>query len=127
MKSTHLLILSALLGLSLSGCFDKPRNCNDFKTGRFEFTTTIGTRIETSVFTRENDIEIETFQGKSDTSDIRWINACEYIVTKRHPKNIAEQKAIHIKIRNTEPRAYTFEYNAVGTAKKLQGRVVKVD
>ncbi|MDG1963077.1 MAG: DNA topoisomerase IV [Flavobacteriaceae bacterium] len=127
MASSTTQFWTLLLTFTLYGCFNTPRECNDFKNGTFEFTTTIGTRIETSVFTRDGALEIETFQGKSDTSDIRWINDCEYIVLKRNPKNMAEEKAIHIKILTTETNAYTFEYNAVGTSKKLRGKVVKID
>ena len=30
-------------------------------------------------------MEIDYFQGKVDTSSVRWINDCEYIVKKRNP------------------------------------------
>lgn len=106
-----------------SGCFESQRDCSTFKTGRFTFSTAIAGQIETSAFERFETYEIEYYKGKQDTSDIRWINDCEYIVQKRHPKNRAEEQAIHIKILRTDDAGYEFEYKAVGADKTLKGRV----
>jgi len=87
----------------------------------------VGGQIQTSTFERFEDYEIEDFQGKRDTSNIRWINDCEYILQKRNPKNRAEQQAIHIKITKTDETGYEFDYKSVGAKKTLKGRVNRVN
>ncbi|GAB5399346.1 MAG: hypothetical protein Aureis2KO_09310 [Aureisphaera sp.] len=113
--------------LLLSSCFSPPkRDCSEFKTGTFTFEALIGTEIETTTFVRNDSLEIDYFRGKADTSSIRWINDCEYIVKKVHPKNMAEKKAIHMRILSTDKNSYTFEYGIVGEANKQKGTAVKV-
>ncbi len=116
-----------LLLFLLTACYSTERNCADFKTGTFTFETLIGTEIETTTFVRNDSIEIDYFRGKADTSAIRWVNDCEYIVKKVNPKNMAEKKAVHIKILNTDKNSYTFEYAIVGEANKKKGTAVKVN
>tara|TARA_B100000929_G_scaffold229033_1_gene185451 strand:+ start:242 stop:619 length:378 start_codon:yes stop_codon:yes gene_type:complete len=119
-------ILSLLAILLLSSCFDAERNCEDFRTGTFEFETYINGEMQTSQFIRNDSIEIEKYQGKVDTSSVRWINDCEYILKNINPKNMAEEKPIHIKILTTTKNAYTFEYGQVGSPQKARGEVRKI-
>ncbi|MDX1326624.1 MAG: DNA topoisomerase IV [Arenibacter sp.] len=119
------LVLVALL--SLSACYQPERNCADFKDGKFSFTATIDGEEHTTIFERRGDIEIEHFGGKSDTSSVRWINPCEYVVRKLHPKNMAEEKSIHMKILSTTKDSYTFEYRLVGSPNRSTGTAIKVD
>lgn len=119
--------LVALLSiLALSSCFDADRNCEDFKTGTFEFETYINGELQTSRFIRSDSIEIEKYQGKTDTSSVRWINNCEYILKNINPKGMAEEKPIHIKILTTSKNGYKFEYGQVGDPKKARGEVRRV-
>jgi hypothetical protein len=104
-----------------NSCYHAERNCSDFKTGTFEFEAVVGTEVLTTTFVRNDSIEIDYFRGKSDTSSIRWINDCEYIVKKLNPRNRAEEKAIHMKILTTKGNEYQFEYNVVGDSKKQKG------
>lgn len=120
----YFLILPVMVNFS---CFTREKNCSDFKTGTFTFEALIGTEMETTTFVRNDSIEIDYFRGKSDTSSIRWINDCEYIVKKLHPKNMAEQKAIHMRIIETSGNQYTFDYNIVGQTQKKRGSVTKVN
>lgn len=115
--------LLAVLATFVLGCFNAQRDCSAYKTGRYTFSTAVAGQIETSEFERFDEFEIEYFKGKQDTSDIRWINNCEYILQKRNPKNRAEEQAIHIKILRTDDSGYEFEYKAVGANKTLNGRV----
>jgi mannitol-1-phosphate/altronate dehydrogenase len=114
-----------LLPLMIS-CFNAERNCNDFKTGTFEFETYINGDLEKSRFIRNDSIEIEQYKGSTDTSYVRWINNCEYILKNKNPKNMAEEKPIHIKILTTTENGYTFEYGRVGESKKARGQVARV-
>jgi hypothetical protein len=107
--------------LSLTSCYNVERNCTDFKVGTFDFEAIVGSEVLTTRFVRNDSIEIDYFRGKSDTSSIRWINDCEYIVKKINPKNRAEEKAIHMKILTTTANSYLFEYNIVGDSNKKRG------
>lgn len=112
-----------VLGLSIlfSGCYNQDRNCADFKTGSFEFEALSGTEMLTTTIVRNDSIEIDYFKGKVDTSSIRWVNDCEYILKKLNPKNQAEKKAILIKILTTSENEYTFEFSEVGKTNSSKG------
>ena len=116
-----------LLTFLIFSCYNPERNCQDFKTGTFEYKALIGTEVFSTTFTRNDTLEIDYFNGKSDSSSIRWINDCEYIVKKINPKNMAEEKAIHMKILTTKGNDYVFEYNIVGDTKKQKGTAKKID
>jgi|TARA_R110000851_G_scaffold306944_1_gene465405 hypothetical protein len=117
---------ATLLMLVVCSCYQPERNCDDFKTGKFSFTTEINGEELTTTFVRNDSIELDYFQEKVDTSSVRWINDCEYIVKKLHPKNMAEEKSIHMKILSTSDNSYTFEYNVVGSVKKSTGTAIKI-
>lgn len=119
-------ILFFSLFLSISGCYHIERNCTNFHTGRFEFEALIDGELAKTTFIRNDSIEIDFYQGKRDTSTIRWINDCEYIVKKINPKNMAEQKALHMKILTTDGNTYVFEYGIVGSTTKQKGVAKKV-
>ena len=120
-------ITGLLLSFLIFSCYNPERNCQDFKTGTFEYEALIGTELLTTTFNRNDTLEIDFFKGKSDSSSIRWINDCEYIVKKINPKNMAEKKAIHIKILTTKGNEYNFEYNIVGDTNKQRGTAKKID
>jgi hypothetical protein len=113
--------------LFCSACYEPERNCQAFKNGRFTFSSEIGGETKTTTFLREDSIEIDYFEGKADTSSVRWINDCEYVVKKLHPANAAEEKSIHMKILSTTEGSYTFEYQIVGTSDKSRGTAYKTD
>ncbi|MBT3589063.1 MAG: DNA topoisomerase IV [Flavobacteriaceae bacterium] len=116
-----------LLTFLIFSCYNPERNCQDFKTGTFEYKALIGTEVLSTTFTRNDTLEIDYFNGKSDSSSIRWINDCEYIVKKINPKNMAEEKSIHMKILTTKGNDYVFEYNIVGDTKKQKGTAKKIN
>lgn len=125
MKYTYLFFYSSLLIL-LTSCYEQQRNCTDFKNGQFEFSQEIEGKLETSTFNRIDSIQIETFRGKTDTSSVRWINDCEFVLQKLHPKNREERKGIHMKILTTNDDGYTFEYSFVGETAKQKGKVTTI-
>ena len=86
----------------------------------------INSEEKTTTFVRYDTIEIDFYEGKSDTSSVRWINECEYIVKKLNPRNMAEEKSIHMKIRTTTDSSYTFEYGIVGETTKSVGTAIKI-
>ncbi|MDI9310733.1 MAG: hypothetical protein QM535_11000 [Limnohabitans sp.] len=116
-----------LILISLTSCYNTERNCKDFKTGKFEFVQTIDGKKMISTFERNDSIQIETFNGRTDTAAIRWVNDCEYILQKIHPKNMQEKKAINIRILTTNKNGYTFEYSFVNEDKRQKGSVTKLN
>jgi len=119
-----LLLLTPLL--LLISCYNAEHNCKDFKTGKFRFEYEVDGVKKVTVFERNDSLEIETFEGKTDTATVRWVSDCEYILKKLHPKNMAEQKAIDMKILTTSGNSYTFEFGMVGVDKKQRGTVTKI-
>ena len=113
--------------LLLASCYNQERNCKDFKTGKFSFEYEVDGVKKTTVFERKGDIEIETIDGRIDTASIRWVNDCEYILQKMHPKNMQEKKAVHMKILTTSENSYTFEFSFVGDTNKQKGTVTKIN
>ncbi|MFL1895552.1 DNA topoisomerase IV [Aquimarina sp. 2-A2] len=124
MKPVYFIWLTLLIA---TGCFEQKRDCENFHVGTFEFETYLNGELAKTTFVRNDSIEIDSFLGKQDTSSIRWINACEYIVKKIHPKNRAEEKAIHMKILTTTSNTYTFEYGLVGSSEKQKGTAKKIN
>ncbi len=119
-------ILFLPLLLLVVSCYNVERNCKDFKTGKFRFEYEVDGEKKITLFERNDSIEIETFEGKTDTASIRWVNDCEYILRKLHPKNMAEEKAIGMKILSTSGNTYTFEFGMVGNDQKQKGVVTKL-
>ncbi|RLD29390.1 MAG: DNA topoisomerase IV [Bacteroidetes bacterium] len=118
-------ILFLSLFLLFTSCYQVERNCIDFKTGTFKSTITIDEIDYISYFTRTNNLQIETFENKTDSSNVRWINDCEVVFKTINPKNMAERKDIHLKILTTTDSSYTFEYSYVGEAIKQKGIAYK--
>ena len=94
----------------LSSCYQVERNCSDFRIGTFEFIYTQNGEEKIGKFIRTEEYTIEYYEGKTDTSSVRWINDCEFITKKLHPTSANEEKAIHMKILTTSKDSYVFEY-----------------
>ena len=109
-------------------CYSLERDCKPFQQGEFEFTQIINGEIKSSYFKRDSIFEIELFEGKIDTSSIRWVNDCECILTKLNPNNNQEKRPIQIRIISTKDDAYTFDYSLVGDSKNRQrGSIQKIN
>ena len=109
-------------------CYSLERDCKPFQQGEFKFTQIINGEIKSSYFTRDSVFEIELFEGKIDTSSIRWVNDCECILTKLNPNNNQEKRPIQIRIISTKGDRYTFEYSLVGDSKNRQrGSIQKIN
>lgn len=119
-------IIALVCLLLLVSCYTTENNCKDFKTGKFKFEHEIDGVKKITFFERNDSIEIETFEGKTDTAIVRWISDCEYVLRKKHPKNNQEKNAINIKILTTSKNSYTFEFGMVGVDTKQRGTVTKI-
>lgn len=124
-KMKQLLLLLFLATLSIS-CFKPELNCKDFKTGTFRFDQTINGKKHTTLFERTDKLQIETYNGKTDTATVRWVNDCEFVLEKIHPKSREDKKAISMRILSTTDSTYTFEFSFINDAKKQIGTVTKI-
>lgn len=122
MKNT----IALLCLLLLASCYTTEHNCKDFKTGKFKFEHEIYGVKKVTYFERNDSIEVETFEGKTDTAIVKWISECEYVLRKKHPKNNAEKNSISMKILTTSKNSYTFEFGMVGVDTKQRGTVTKI-
>lgn len=114
-------IICLLSFMLLASCYSPERKCNDFKTGRYKYEALIDGEIQTTIFERNDSIQIEIYKGKTDTSKIRWVNNCEFILTPLNPESILDQYQIHMKILSTKQNTYKFQYNIVGEKQKETG------
>jgi hypothetical protein len=125
MKPTNFLLAATIL--LLSSCYEVECKCENFKTGKFQFSQIINGVKKTSFFERTEKLQIETYEGKTDTATVRWVNDCEFVLQKLHPKNMQEKKSISMRILSTKKNQYTFEYYFIGNDKKQQGIVTKIN
>jgi hypothetical protein len=116
-------ILFILLLLNLLSCYQLEKDCKKFKTGNFSAELTYKNKKYVSSFSRNDSIQIETYENKTDTFSIRWLNDCEYVLQNLNPKNREEKKGIHVKILSSNKEKYNFEYNFVGEDNKATGEV----
>lgn len=116
-----------LILLFFTSCYQPERKCADFRTGTFEFESFINGELVKTRFVRKDSIEIDYFRGEVDTSSVRWINDCEFILKNINPENRAEEKPLYMKILTTNGNSYTFEYGLVGEPKKERGTATRVE
>ncbi len=116
-----------LIVFAVVSCYQPRRDCASFKNGRYLFKSILDGEEKTTTFSRNDSIEIDDFEGKIDTSSVRWLNDCEYVVKKMNPKTKSEEKSIHIKILSTTDNSYTFEFNVIGDSKKSKGTAIKIN
>ena len=116
-----------ILSLLFISCYSVDRDCIEFRNGSFEFSNSINDSIVKSIFIRTDNYEIEEFKGVKDSSTIRWVNECEFILTKINPKTNQERRPIRIKILRTYGNSYDFEYSQVNNPQKInRGTVNKI-
>ena len=125
-KKTNPLLL-IILFISCTSCEKIERNCKDFHLGNFYTETSLNGITYKSTFLRDgSNIQTEEFQGKIDSSYVRWVNDCEMILSPINPKKISEKKNIFIKILTTNDSSYTYEYSYLGESNKLKAKAIRI-
>ena len=120
-------INSLLLLILFVSCDNPDRDCKDFHNGNFYSETIVNGTIYKSIFSRNyNGIQIEEFEGKVDSSNVRWVNDCEMILSPINPKSLNEKKNILIKILTTTDSSYSYEYSYLGNSKKLKAEAIRI-
>jgi len=120
-------IKSLLLAILFISCKNPDRDCKNYHTGNFYTETTVNGITYKSTFSRNyNGIQIEEFEGKVDSSSVRWVNDCEMILSPFNPKSLTEKKNILIKILTTTDSSYTYEYSYLGNSKKMKAEAIRI-
>ena len=114
-----------IVAFLFTSCYNVERNCIDFKTGVFKFSTEVNDSLVTSTFTRTNEFEIELFNGIEDSSSIKWVNDCEFLLTKLSPRTNQERRPVRIKILRTYGDKYDFEFSQVNNPQKISRGTVR--
>lgn len=108
-----LFLLSALF--SMAACYTPPANCADFKTGTFQYQTYVNGELIQAKIVRNDSLEIDYYDPQHpDTSQIRWINDCEYVLKKYKPKGTNEKRTFSMRIMETEGNTYKFLFSEIG-------------
>lgn len=119
-----LLFLSVII--ILFSCQEKPKTIpNNFKTGTFK--TTLDDSESTSTAYRNDSIQIESYNNKKDTFNIKWINSFEYILVKTNPKTLLDSTPFHVKITGIKKNSYTFRAFYKGSNFKQKGTATKIE
>ena len=114
-----------IVAFLFTSCYNVDRNCIDFKKGVFEFSTEVNDSLVTSTFTRTDEFEIELFNNIKDSSTIKWVNNCEFLLTKLNPRTNQEIRPVRIKILRTYGDKYDFEFSQVNNPQKVTRGTVK--
>ncbi|WP_452224522.1 DNA topoisomerase IV [Lacinutrix chionoecetis] len=114
-------LIFLFFSIFIFSCQQPERSCKDYKTGFFEFSYNDNGIEKTGYILRDNKLQIETYDNKIDSSEVRWINDCEVIFKTINPKRMVDKNDIHLKILSTTDSTYTFEYSYVGKSNKQKG------
>ena len=126
-KINPLLLITILIFHTSCDTISPERHCKSFHFGNFFTETSVNGITYKSTFSRNNsNIQIEEFEGKIDSSYVRWVNDCEMIISPINPRNMSEKKNIFIKILTTNDSSYTYEYSYLGQSKKLKAMAIKI-
>lgn len=98
---------------------------NNFKTGTFK--TVLEDSENTSFAIRNDSIQIETYENKKDTFNIKWTNNFEYVLLKKNPKNLLDSTPFHVKITAVKKKSYRFKAYYKGSDFKQKGIAYKID
>lgn len=99
-------IIIVLLTLSIS-CKNEELSPDRFKTGTFEIPK--GKGYEKTIIIRQDSIQIEKYQDRTDTLSIYWKDNFNYTLKMLHPTTAIDEDPIHIKITNIKKDSYEFE------------------
>ena len=115
-----------ILFFALLSCQNKPpANIKSLRTG--EFKTVLEDNKTTSFASRNDTLQIETFNNKKDTFKIEWIDNFEYILLKNNPKTMLDSTPFHIKITAIKGNSYEFSAYYKGSNFKQKGTAFKLN
>ena len=122
MKKT-LFFLGLIITL-LSCDKSKKLDIKSFRSGTFEIPG--DDKIDKTVFTRKDTLQIETYGDRVDSLAIHWKNNFNYTLRMLNPKTDLDKELINVKITKIKSNSYNFEaiighsnYIQKGTVNKI--------
>ncbi len=119
-----ILVLFLLISIVVSCENGTNLSIQDFKTGTFE--TFLDDSNATSIAVRNDSIQVETYNFKKDTFEIKWKSNFEYILSKKNPKSKLDSTRFFVKITGIKGSSYIFKANYEGSNFKQTGTVTKI-
>jgi len=118
--------ITLIILLSLLSCKNSTlKDLNYYKIGTFK--TVLSDKSITSLATRNDSLQIETYEGKKDTFYIKWKSDFEYILTKKNPKTALDSTPFHVKITGFNGASYTFKAFYQDSNFKQKGTATKIE
>ncbi|MFK5890732.1 MAG: DNA topoisomerase IV [Flavobacteriaceae bacterium] len=118
--------ITLLILLSLFSCKNSTlKDLDYYKTGTFK--TILSDKNITSTATRNDTLQIETYEGKKDTFYIKWKNNFEYILTHKNPKTALDSVPFHVKITGFDGDNYSFKAFYQDSNFKQKGTATKIN
>lgn len=109
----------------LSSCLKSSSSVQEFRVGTFK--TVLEDNESVSMAVRNDSIQIETFENKKDTFDIRWINPFEYVLRKKSPRTLLDSTDFHVKIVSISEKSYEFKAFYAGSNFQQKGTAYKIE
>jgi len=111
--------------LLLSCQYESKKIPNNFRTGNFK--TVLEDNDIVSYATRNDSIQIETYNNKKDTFNIKWVGNFEYVLIKRNPISLLDSTPFHVKITGVKKDSYSFKAYYKGSNFKQKGEAFKIE
>ncbi len=109
-----------------TSCQDQSKpSPNSFKVGSFK--TVLQDDAGTSFATRNDSVQIETYNEQKDTFHITWLSNFEYVLLKKHPKTMLDSTPFHVKITALKKDSYEFNAYYKGSNFKQKGTAFKLE
>lgn len=116
--------LTLFLLLFLISCDSKSNlTPEEIRTGTFK--TFLDDSDINSIATRNDSIQIETFNQKKDTFRIKWKSNFEYSLFKKNPQTAIDSSEFVIKITGISKNSYTFRAYYKGSNFKQTGKAIR--
>ncbi|HIE45579.1 MAG TPA: hypothetical protein EYG80_00150 [Flavobacteriaceae bacterium] len=106
---------------------NSPNNLHPKQLRIGTFKTIIKDGNYESLATRNDSIQIETFDKKKDTFYITWKSNFEYSLLKKNPKNDLDKKEFIVKITGIKKNSYTFTAYFKDSNYKQKGKAIKIN
>ena len=112
--------------LLLTSCLkNSSGSVDDFREGTFK--TILEDNEAVSMATRNDSLQIETYEQVTDTFLIRWLDPFEYILKKKNPKTLLDSTDFHVKITGISEDSYDFKAFYSGSNFQQKGTAYKIE
>jgi len=114
------------LTLLLTSCLkNSSGSVEDFREGTFK--TILEDNEAVSMATRNDSLQIETYEQVTDTFVIRWLDPFEYVLQKKNPKTLLDSTDFHVKITGISGNSYDFKAFYSGSNFQQKGTAHKIE